>query len=308
MSADIYTKAFPNAPEWQLATRLINHLDPELFWGGRRVVKAHVMPVEHKGGLCFDYWVANPWRDHTVKVVPAAPASPGRAPGRQDDRSGPTLDHMVPGCASPSKYADSTSSLISDTVDQTSRRTPPQEGQGRDPQSHEIPDRTPPQSQGPGPQGSVPEPHDHPCQEDFRRTSASTGGHVLNFGGQAVDVSGQDLENKIPLPRGTGCLGVESPCNTAEAVKADTCDIDAPSGKPEHLSCGSPDCADHDAIIHEDKTFLFTDTSRQSAVSSSRARRLGSRPTPGCGVSARSKCRPTRRSQAFRLQRTYCAY
>ena len=51
MSADIYTKAFPNAPEWQLATKLISHLDPELFWGGRRVSKAHVTPVKHKGGL-----------------------------------------------------------------------------------------------------------------------------------------------------------------------------------------------------------------------------------------------------------------
>ena len=67
MSADIYTKGFPLPPAWQLATRLINHIDPDLFWGGRRASKSLVMPSEHKGGLEFDYWVSNPWLNHTVK-------------------------------------------------------------------------------------------------------------------------------------------------------------------------------------------------------------------------------------------------
>ena len=31
MAADIYTKAFTGAPEWQTACKLVNHLDPKLF-------------------------------------------------------------------------------------------------------------------------------------------------------------------------------------------------------------------------------------------------------------------------------------
>ena len=80
MSADIYTKAFALPPAWQLATRLINHIDPDLFWGGRRMSKSLHMPTEHKGGLVFDYWVSNPWLNHTT-TTPATtnttPASPG---------------------------------------------------------------------------------------------------------------------------------------------------------------------------------------------------------------------------------------
>jgi len=30
------------------------------------------MPSEHKGGIVFDYWVANPWLNHTIKP-PAVP-------------------------------------------------------------------------------------------------------------------------------------------------------------------------------------------------------------------------------------------
>jgi hypothetical protein len=81
MSADIYTKGFAEAAAWQLATRLINHLDPDLFWGGRRMSKALVMPTEHKGGVTFDYWVSNPWLNHTIR--PTKPAAPGLAPGGQ---------------------------------------------------------------------------------------------------------------------------------------------------------------------------------------------------------------------------------
>ena len=81
MSADIYTKGFADAPAWQLAQRLINHIDPDLFWGGRRMSKSLVMPTEHKGGVIFDYWVSNPWLNHTIK--PPTPAAPGLAPGEQ---------------------------------------------------------------------------------------------------------------------------------------------------------------------------------------------------------------------------------
>ena len=80
MSADIYTKGFAEAAAWQLATRLINHLDPDLFWGGRRMSKALVMPTEHEGGLTFDFWVSSPWLNHTIRPKPAAP---GLAPGEQ---------------------------------------------------------------------------------------------------------------------------------------------------------------------------------------------------------------------------------
>ena len=98
MSADLYTKAFPNTPEWQLATRLINHLDPELFWGGRRPSKAHVMPVEHKGGLLFDYWVANPWLNHEIKVLLA---SPGCVRGERCQRSDSSSFVDVPATSIP---------------------------------------------------------------------------------------------------------------------------------------------------------------------------------------------------------------
>jgi len=64
MAADIYTKAFSGAPEWQCVLKLVNHLDPPLFWGsqvgsadGRKVQ----MPSEHKGGVKFAYTTPNPW-------------------------------------------------------------------------------------------------------------------------------------------------------------------------------------------------------------------------------------------------------
>ena len=43
--------------------------------------KSLVMPTEHKGGVIFDYWVSNPWLNHTIK--PPTPAAPGLAPGEQ---------------------------------------------------------------------------------------------------------------------------------------------------------------------------------------------------------------------------------
>ena len=58
-AADIYTKAFTALNEWMRACKLINHLDPKAFWGGRGVDDAtkykETMGSEHKGGVVFDY-------------------------------------------------------------------------------------------------------------------------------------------------------------------------------------------------------------------------------------------------------------
>ena len=63
MAADIYTKAFTGAPEWQTACKLINHLDPALFWGGPRGGGKALMPCVHKGGVEYGYWTPNPWHN-----------------------------------------------------------------------------------------------------------------------------------------------------------------------------------------------------------------------------------------------------
>ena len=64
-SGDIYTKAFTALNEWMRTCKLINHLAPKAFWGGRGVGDAtkykETMGSEHKGGVVFDYWVSNPW-------------------------------------------------------------------------------------------------------------------------------------------------------------------------------------------------------------------------------------------------------
>ena len=60
MAADIYTKAFTGKAEWELASRLINHLRPGDFWPGKGVGRS-CMLSEHKGGILFDYWTSNPW-------------------------------------------------------------------------------------------------------------------------------------------------------------------------------------------------------------------------------------------------------
>ena len=50
MAADIYTKAFNGAPEWQAGMKLVNHLDPGLFWAGRRVEAKCICPVNIRAG------------------------------------------------------------------------------------------------------------------------------------------------------------------------------------------------------------------------------------------------------------------
>jgi len=60
-SGDIYTKGFTNAADWERAVKLINHLDPVLFWQGQDGSSKSLMPSEHKGGVKYDYWTSNPW-------------------------------------------------------------------------------------------------------------------------------------------------------------------------------------------------------------------------------------------------------
>ena len=61
MAADIYTKAFSGAPEWQCVLKLVNHLDPNLFWSGPGGSGKVHMPSEHRGGVKFSYFTPNPW-------------------------------------------------------------------------------------------------------------------------------------------------------------------------------------------------------------------------------------------------------
>ena len=61
MAADIYTKAFNDASAWQCVMKLVNHLDPALFWAGPGGGGKVHMPSEHKGGVKFSYFTPNPW-------------------------------------------------------------------------------------------------------------------------------------------------------------------------------------------------------------------------------------------------------
>ena len=64
-AADIYTKACTILSEWIRTCKIINHLDPARFWGGRDSGAAtndkEWMSSEHKGGVALDYSVSNPW-------------------------------------------------------------------------------------------------------------------------------------------------------------------------------------------------------------------------------------------------------
>ena len=72
-AADIYTKAFTLTAEWICACKLINHLDPARFWGGRIKDAATCgkdwMSSEH------DYWVWNPWHGRESLKTSAADAA-----------------------------------------------------------------------------------------------------------------------------------------------------------------------------------------------------------------------------------------
>ena len=81
-SADIYTKAFTDAVEWTRAQKLVNHLDPKLFWGERPQGYAGPLPSEHKGGVRYDYWTSNP--GHSQGDAPQAASRKGAAAMRAD--------------------------------------------------------------------------------------------------------------------------------------------------------------------------------------------------------------------------------
>jgi hypothetical protein len=97
MAADIYTKAFTTPSEWDHALRLINHFEPERFWGGRPIgpheINSEHMGSLHKGGIVFDYWVHNPWHGRLsldvpapeVQIVPAVACITPRVKDRVDD-------------------------------------------------------------------------------------------------------------------------------------------------------------------------------------------------------------------------------
>ena len=71
MSADIYTKAFNTTAEWTRNLKLINHLDPQLFWNGRNNCDEPPIPSEHKGGVKYDYWTTSPWHQQPVPTATA---------------------------------------------------------------------------------------------------------------------------------------------------------------------------------------------------------------------------------------------
>ena len=81
-AADIYTKAFVSSAEWTRNMKLINHIDPKLFWQGRSAGTPCDMLTEHKGGVVFDYWTHNPWFEQptathsTPSAISAALVSP----------------------------------------------------------------------------------------------------------------------------------------------------------------------------------------------------------------------------------------
>ena len=65
-SGDIFTKGFTSPPDWQRATKLINHLDPVLFWSGPDGKRKPAMPEIHKGGVKYAYWSSNPWAENQL--------------------------------------------------------------------------------------------------------------------------------------------------------------------------------------------------------------------------------------------------
>ena len=67
-SADVYTKASTDSVGWTRAQKLVNHLQPDLFCDGKPQFGAGPLPEEHKGGVRYDYWTANPW--HAQELAP----------------------------------------------------------------------------------------------------------------------------------------------------------------------------------------------------------------------------------------------
>ena len=71
-AADVFTKAFTVPGEWDRVTRLINHVDPQRFWGGpdKWDCKAGEMGDAHKGDVHFTYWTSVPWAGREPQAMP----------------------------------------------------------------------------------------------------------------------------------------------------------------------------------------------------------------------------------------------
>jgi len=59
--------------------KLVSHLDPDLFWKGQGAGRKAAMPSEHKGGVFYDYWTANPWHAQPEDRGLEASTTPGSA-------------------------------------------------------------------------------------------------------------------------------------------------------------------------------------------------------------------------------------
>jgi hypothetical protein len=137
MAADIYTKAFAVPAEWDHALRLVNHIDPLRFWGGRpegpHKANSEHMGSHHKGEVVFDYWVHNPWHGRASLDVPtpegtssaqpkiaAAPCGTLSTPESTDDD-----DDRSDGDYSDSDYAstENHADLTSDTAQKDTTTT-----------------------------------------------------------------------------------------------------------------------------------------------------------------------------------------
>ena len=100
MSADVYTKHFVCAAEWELVTKLINHLVPSQFWPGEAGGYKPKMPAEHKGDVKFSYWCSNPWdanKDRRIAEYVNAAGIPDAVPD---------IDTIKPGSPAPPSSLD----------------------------------------------------------------------------------------------------------------------------------------------------------------------------------------------------------
>jgi len=289
---------------------LINHLDPELFWGGRRPTKAHLMPVEHKGGLWVDYWVANPWRDHTIKDVPAAPASPGRAPGMQDNRNGSLRNRGTSGDASHTPDPEhSHSPLPREAVGPSVRGQPP-----TDSSSPSSPTADNGQTMGESAHTADGKPSHAECKSPLgntadceKNTSCETNVTKASLG----DVSGQPGRcgdfpepNSSFIPSSPDVPRRELPCQKDPAPPGPIQEQDPLYAGP----IGNEDGRRDDTTQRFDSIGInkFTGIGQGLTGSSSSACQPGLRSTSGpvAGGAETSRCRPTRRSQAHRQRVT----
>ena len=66
----MYTKAFTSGADWARVVKLVNHLSPEGFWGGKKSGYKTELASQHKGDVIFDYWTSNPWHSNDPRILP----------------------------------------------------------------------------------------------------------------------------------------------------------------------------------------------------------------------------------------------